>query len=161
MCDLGSRGRQYTWGKTTTISRLRILMKFQKIFANFGNRKSAKCKSVSTGGCGPYIAKYFSEIIFLKYFYEFPSKSPTRNSWDRTRSRITFALSKTGKWRECANFPEISGISATFRRSLRSRRYFVHISCENGSFPCFSHFFALLGTFSTFVPPKRAYVQRV
>ena len=158
MCDFGSRGDQYTWGKTTTISRLRILMKFQKIFANFGNRKSAKCKCHSPGRHGPYFAKYFSEIIFLKYFYEFSSKSPTRfRSGLAPRILITFR-SKTGKWRKCANFPEISDISATLRRSLRSRRYFVHISCENGSFPCFSHFFALLGTLDTFVPPKRAYV---
>ena len=31
-------------------------------FANFGNRKGAKCKSVSTGGCGPYIAKYLAKL---------------------------------------------------------------------------------------------------
>ena len=49
------------------------------------------------------------------------------------------------KWRKCVNFPEISGISTTFRIPLcKSRNFVTHISCENSSFPCFSHLFALL-----------------
>ena len=158
MCDFGSRGRQYTWGKTTTISRLRILMNFQEIFANFGNRKSAKCKCHSPGRHGPYFAKYFSEIIFLKYFYEFSSKSPTRFSSGVTPRILLTFRSKPGKWRKYANFPEISDISATFHRSLRRSRNFAHLSCEKSSFPCFSHLFALLGTFGARGPPKRAHV---
>ena len=109
---------------------------FDEIPGNFREFRKSKKRKVQMSFPRPprsIFREIFQRNNILEIFLRFSSKSPTRfSSGVAPRISLTF-LSKTGKWRKCANFPKISDISATFRRSLRRSRNFAHISCENSS----------------------------